>query len=212
LKIKAGLVQGHYSRATNTASASMPHNVHLHGARVALSSVLASQPALAKVLSSQGDNTVAMDFPLVSPARGISFVLVELSSLEHLAAVAAGGVRIDMSSSPLDAEWRPSFTAPYYYVILGDEPGKIKLRSRMIEPLIGEDPATGAAAVACTSYLSLTRAAKGKRFEFLIEQGVEMGRKSDIQAEVCLKESGKEVDTVVLKGSAVVIMEGKITV
>lgn len=71
-----------------------------------------------------------------------------------------------------------------------------------------EDPATGSAASAVAGFLSLRDYGRGRTHDFRIEQGVEMGRASEISVEVRLTEDGKSVDKIFLSGSAVQATEG----
>jgi len=76
-----------------------------------------------------------------------------------------------------------------------------------------EDPATGSAACALGSYLALTKVGLehgGRVGSYQIVQGVEMGRESAIGVEVVLGHDGRQVDSVLLSGSAVKVMEGKL--
>ena len=81
------------------------------------------------------------------------------------------------------------------------------LRTRMIEGPF-EDPATGSAACALSAFLIL----KLKRYSmcFSITQGVEMGRKSDIEVYVMLNDVQDAVAEIELVGNAVKVMEGTI--
>ena len=74
-----------------------------------------------------------------------------------------------------------------------------------------EDPATGSAASALSSYLALTEPGARQRV-FLLTQGVEMGRRSEIGVHITLNEAGDQVEEVVLSGTAVKVMEGTLEV
>lgn len=87
----------------------------------------------------------------------------------------------------------------------------------MMEQDSGEDPATGSAASALASYLSLTEF-KNRREEssctcpctctYEIVQGVEIGRDSKLVVKVVLTDDGNSVKQVLLTGSAVTVMQG----
>jgi PhzF family phenazine biosynthesis protein len=84
------------------------------------------------------------------------------------------------------------------------------IRSRMMEGAM-EDPATGSAASALSSYLSLQQTSTGDHeFRYEIDQGVEMGRESNIVVDVGVK--GPEVATVKLSGTATPVMRGYVSV
>ncbi|SPQ26261.1 f9677619-4cfa-4890-8533-91df88666a1d [Thermothielavioides terrestris] len=186
--------------------------------------------------------------PIVSIVRGMAFLLVRLPSLDHLARVAAGN-RIDFGLVPelLDqGEWRGGFVSRYYYVVLEEEQErkgkeeegggpavaegvggdartqrKVALRTRMVE-LGFEDPATGSAACALASYLTIAAGGGGQSrggdlgARFVITQGVEMGRPSEITVDTVARvdqESGEVgIQEVYLAGTAVVVMSGRISV
>ena len=212
LLTKAGLIPSTYdSNGIPTASASIPHDVHIHRKRVSLAELTASQSSLATFLD---DNAT---FPLVSIVKGMTFVLVNLPSLEALAGLNVSPVPTSKwCSDALDEEWEPSLLAAYYYVLLGetatDQGAALRIRTRMIESFVGEDPATGSAACDMGAYLALERGGKGAVYDLDIEQGVEMGRRSVIGVSVRLDGTGKGVETVVLKGTAVSVMEGVVEV
>ena len=68
-----------------------------------------------------------------------------------------------------------------------------------------EDPATGSAASALSSYLSLQRKRAG-RYKYYVTQGVEMGRPSTI--EVAVRKEGGAVRKVSIGGQSVPVMRG----
>jgi PhzF family phenazine biosynthesis protein len=187
--------------------AEIPHNVHIHKHTLDdLSSPISG-------LSSERElRDAERKAPLVSIVKGMTFLLVELASLEALGRVRLQGTSIDFHGV-LDKEegWGESFVAKYYFVVLKEEEeGKevVKVRTRMLE--VGmEDPATGSAASALGSWLAL-REGRSRRFE--VTQGVEMGRRSVIGVHVGLDGDGKKVVGVRLSGCAVVVMEGSLRV
>ena len=202
LQTKAGPIKANVSG--DTAEASIPHNVRVHKIPVPWHSVLNAQPSLRS--AEAGFSTPC---PLVSIVKGMTFVLVELLHVEDLAALTVGGPRVD--SVEWDTGWE-SFTAPYFYAIVSEdeEARHVAVRVRMIESTVGEDPTTGSAASALSTYLALQRGAAGSTYSFCIEQGVEMGRHSKIRVQVTLNDSGDGVQDVVLAGSAVLVSEGKL--
>jgi predicted PhzF superfamily epimerase YddE/YHI9 len=188
--------------------ADIPHDIHLHNR------TLSHLPRSSLGLSSHSTiSNAELRAPLVSIVKGMTFLLVKLPSLELLGELKLGGGKINFGGV-LDSEdgWGESFVAKYYYVVLErtlDDEGKevVRVRTRMIEQQL-EDPATGSAACALSSYLAL-KASRSSKFE--ITQGVEMGRRSDIGVEVEVggnDEGSPSVKTVKLIGNAVVVMEG----
>jgi pre-mRNA-processing factor 19 len=207
--------------------AAIPHAVHVH--RQTLGGVL-DEPATTEVakdairygLSTDPDIRAAeLAAPVVSIVKGMSFVLVRLPSLEHLARVGKGN-RLDFGQVPglLDqGEWHGGFTARYYYVPLEEEGAggsgsELAIRTRMVE-LGFEDPATGSAACTLASYLAVSgRKTAEETVRFAITQGVEMGRKSDISVDVAVaqEEGEARVRELYLGGTAAVVMSGSISV
>lgn len=140
----------------------------------------------------------------VSIVPGMTFAVIELPSLEHLAQLSRGPFAL-RKDEVLDEGWRDTFAARYYFVRLGSENGVEKVRTRMIEVTL-EDPATGSAASALGCYLA---EAQGSSWKGEITQGVEMGRRSDISLEVSFQDG--KVQEVLLGGTAVEVMKGTLT-
>ncbi|KAL8768428.1 MAG: hypothetical protein Q9209_005334 [Squamulea sp. 1 TL-2023] len=204
LQTKAGLINAELHVPTGVAEASIPHNVRIHRKPVPWQSILNGQPSLKSV----GDGP-SSSCPLVSIVKGMTFVLVNVLSVEELAALSVGGPRLDLID--WDQGWE-SFTAPYFYAIVSEnrETRHISVRVRMIEPGCGEDPATGSAASALSAYLALQRGTAGSTYSFSIGQGIEMGRHSEIGVKVTLNNRGDGVSDVVLSGSGVLVSEGRL--
>ena len=193
-----------YNPSTGVATAGIAHNFHEHVQYpFTVEEVHALQPALKTAVKLSQQNIA-----IVSPVKGMNFIAVELPDLKALAAVST-------SSKPtprLDDDWNVGFSGSYYYVYTSspakssDGIEKITVQSRMIEGLF-EDPATGSAGCGFACYIALKRGSS-KITHFSITQGVEMGRKSDIEVTVTLTEDLKAVEHVELGGSAVTVMEG----
>jgi PhzF family phenazine biosynthesis protein len=77
----------------------------------------------------------------------------------------------------------------------------------------GEDPATGSASSALGAYLALHEAAeKGNGpFRYILTQGVEMGKKSDIIVDVTRAGPGF-IESIFLSGTAVMVMQGSLEI
>ncbi|KAL9587625.1 MAG: hypothetical protein Q9212_000079 [Teloschistes hypoglaucus] len=208
LQTKAGLIKASFDEETGVAEASIPHNVRIHQKPVPWRSIVDAHPSLKGL---EAGSTTSC--PLVSIVQGMTFIIINLPRLEDLASLTLGGSAIDPRVLQWEEGWE-SFTAPYFYVVVSeDEDGrKMHVRSRMLEPSIGEDPATGSAASALAAYLALQRGTASATYSFNIEQGVEMGRKSEIGVKVRLDESGKAVKEVILSGSAVPVSQGTMVV
>lgn len=145
----------------------------------------------------------------------MTFILIPLPSLESLSSVRAGIKPPNEVYNPIDLDegWRTGPKCSYYYVPQGTHAdGKEEIRTRMFGSR--EDPATGSAASALCSYLSLQRPLdEGKGpYSFKVVQGVEMGRRSVIEVQVIRRADGKGVEEVKLGGEAVRVMRGDIEV
>ncbi|HET9155648.1 MAG TPA: PhzF family phenazine biosynthesis protein, partial [Myxococcaceae bacterium] len=86
------------------------------------------------------------------------------------------------------------------------------LYARMWAPALGveEDPATGSACAALAGAMASKLEFGGTAYRLLIEQGVAMGRRSEIQAEA--RKSGAEVTSVSVGGATTYIASGEIEV
>jgi len=98
------------------------------------------------------------------------------------------------------------------YLVAPSPAGGARLRARAFCTGAGvpEDPATGSAAGPLGIYLALHKALPGGSREFVIEQGGEMGRPSEITVEVEGAEGAPSA--VRVSGSAVKMMEGVVEV
>ncbi|KAI9741533.1 MAG: hypothetical protein M1818_004339 [Claussenomyces sp. TS43310] len=183
------------------------HNVHIHKNRIS------SLPDPGAASSPNGQLAeLETQAPLVSIVKGMTFMLVELPSLELLGEAHKTSRRFDLSPL-LDQGWNEGFVGRLYYVLdRRDGSDGLLIRARMIEAKI-EDPATGSAAGALGSYLALTGVGlEGNKCVYQITQGVEMGRKSVIGLEVEVNAGGNEIQSVRLSGTAVKVMEGRLTI
>ena len=203
--IKAGPVDLLYNNGR--ASASIPHNLRVHQATLGVAELGRIQPAL-QTLRNDGRVDLPGESPVVSIVYGMTWALVHLPDLDTLGAVRTGS---NMADITLDEGWGSSHGMSYYYVRLPDSnDGTINLRTRMIKGIL-EDPATGSAASALTSFLSMQgNRATGEKVKYLVTQGVEMGRKSEIHVTITMERAGV-VGNVTLEGTAVKVMEGRVS-
>lgn len=203
LLCKAGPIVGRYDPETKLAEADIPHNVRIHQEPVSGRAILKAQPYLSRT------SVVTNELCVVSIVKGLSFVLVQVPSISYLEKLEVGGHSVDCDSVKLDEGWAPSFIGTYFYAITPHNSDRIVgVRARMLEPSVGEDPATGSAASALASFLSLKDGTGRMTFYYSIEQGVEMGRASEIQVKVILDATGKGVEKLVLGGKAVPVTQG----
>lgn len=133
---------------------------------------------------------------------GVAFWIVPVRDVDVLARVA-----IDMSV------WSERFqysASEEFYVLAPVDDSFDTWQARMFAPAFGliEDPATGAAAAASAGFLAGSRQLVDGPMRWVIRQGVEMGRPSEITVE--LDRRGSEVVAVFVSGDAVVVGEGEI--
>jgi trans-2,3-dihydro-3-hydroxyanthranilate isomerase len=127
---------------------------------------------------------------------GLPTLLVPLQSCEAMA-----GIEID---APRLAALLPAAGARNVYAYARDYDGG--LRARMFMPGIGEDPATGSAAAALAGRLASESDAADGRLEWIVRQGLEMGRPSELF--ISADRSAGQVTAVRVGGHAVRLMEG----
>ena len=137
---------------------------------------------------------------VVSIVKGMNFVLLKLNSEDALRKLKGVVGKIEV---PWLGEWQGLVGL---YAFYEDNDGFVRTRM-FLETL--EDPGTGSAASALAGWLGKRKGPGRWRFEII--QGVEMGRRSDIEVHVEIGIHG-EVSKVELAGEAVEVMEGFISV
>lgn len=215
---KAGPVPSQYDKDNAWAKSSVPHNVHIHQQPFTRAHLgLDPGPIPARKddmldLWPRKSNGEYPSFPIVSIVKGMSFILIAFPNVEtYLQKLKAGRQMAYADMVTIDQDWAPSFIAPYFYAIISECKGEpIKVRSRMIEPAIGEDPGTGSAACTLGAYLALQRGKPAQNYQFSIEQGVEMGRACTIGIEVILDKSGETIEQLIMSGTAIKVTEGSL--
>ena len=212
LSVKAGPIEARFDGETLSAEAVIPHNVHVHALPIDLQSIVATQPGLRSAFASSAAGAHVDAFPMVSIVKGMTFVMVELPSVEqHLSAVKFSSRAIPTAAEKIDEDWETTILDPMFFVKLPpSEAGTIRLRTRVVVQDVGEDPATGSASCGLAAYLSLLDGKAGKTYQFEMTQGVEMGRKSQIRVRVQLDETGQGVKSVWLSGRSIIVSEGVI--
>ena len=126
------------------------------------------------------------DLPIQIVSTGVPFSFVPLRSLDALA-------RCAPNAAALTTLLKSEGQEPLIYVFVVNERGEFSARSRMFAPQFGvaEDPATGSAAAPFGAYAATYGLIKpAPKASFLIQQGVEMGRPSEIRVEVARNDSG----------------------
>lgn len=189
--------------------AAIPHNVRCHSKTLAD----LSAPAPGQISPDPAIRDCELRAPLFSIVNGMTFALIELPDLDHLGRARISGVSLPLNDL-LDDDWRNGLLCKYYYVVNDrrEEDGVTvySIRSRMMEGAL-EDPATGSAASALSSHLSLQQTSiVDHDFRYEIDQGIEMGRESNIVVDVGVK--GSKIVKVKLSGTATPVMRGYVSV
>ncbi|PSR78893.1 hypothetical protein BD289DRAFT_463112 [Coniella lustricola] len=204
-------------------TARIPHDVHLHSRTLRSLYELGDAAVTAQIKPALHKDEIIrnaeLDAPVFSIVKGMTFLLVALPSLEHLASVTPTN-RLDLNNyvSLLDAgSWGHGFNARYYYVPQGtpttdseDATRTEAVRARMVE-LGFEDPATGSAASCLAAYRTLYQTEVAHKARYLVTQGVEMGRQSEIVVDIAVgtTDGGARVlQELRLGGSAKFVMSG----
>lgn len=189
---KAGPIPIAVDEGTGNVNAEVPFDFHVHERTVGCN------------LNEGAKN------PVASIVNGMAFIYVELPSLEALSsAKKLGNLNIETyDPSSLDEGWKNGLVGTMYFVAQGeDEFGRKKYRTRMFGSR--EDPGTGSASSGLGCLLSGRKGGAGT-FRYAFEQGVEMGRRNEI--EVGVQRGGKGIEKVLLSGTAAKVMEGVLEV
>jgi len=126
------------------------------------------------------------DLPIQIASTGFPFIFVPIRTLDALAKCAP-------NAPALAALFKPGEQILPIYMFVANESGEFAPRSRMFAPFTGvsEDPATGSASAPFGAYAATYGLINpAPKASFLIQQGVEMGRPSEIHVEVARKDSG----------------------
>ncbi|WP_457094874.1 PhzF family phenazine biosynthesis protein [Microvirga sp. P5_D2] len=136
-------------------------------------------------------------------SAGVAYDLVPVSSLEALAKSKPQGEAFDKIFGDSD------HPAAYVYARIPDAE-TLRFRARMFGPGMGivEDPATGSAAAALAGALMQCEPLGDGEHNIIIEQGVEMGRPSEIALQMTIK-SGALISAEI-GGGAVMVSRGEI--
>ncbi|TIX91367.1 PhzF family phenazine biosynthesis protein [Rhizobium sp. P44RR-XXIV] len=137
---------------------------------------------------------------------GLPFAFAELDGLDTLGR-ARPNAAVFAEAAARHKEDKTGFSL-FLYTRSAENPWHI--RARMFAPLdnVTEDPATGSASAALGAYLTSLLSAGDAEIKIIIEQGVEMGRRSLINVDV--RKSAGLVNEVLLSGSCVHAMRGEI--
>jgi trans-2,3-dihydro-3-hydroxyanthranilate isomerase len=184
-------------------------NIRREGGRITSASIKAPQPlstgkeievATVAAAASLPESAIALAHHRpIQASVGLFFAFAELESLDAL-----GDAKPSTSAfAEADPKYRvdEDHFCLFLYTRVDDDPRR--LRARMFAPLnnIPEDPATGSASAALAAYLAQLEGAN--EADFVIDQGVEMGRPSRLELSV----RGADVR---VGGPSVPVMRGKL--
>lgn len=134
---------------------------------------------------------------------GVAYDLVPVASLDALARAKPQGEAFDKAFADSD------HPAAYVYARMTDAEG-LRFRARMFGPGMGivEDPATGSAVAAFAGALMQCEPLGDGEHNIVIEQGVEMGRPSEIYLQMTIQNGA--LISAEIGGSAVMVTRGEI--
>lgn len=208
IRTVAGEVPFIYNESNGTAEVGVPQDVYIHKTQL-------PHPLPGPETNATESGTV----PLISIVKGMAFNLVPMKTLDALGAVKEGLLPVaDVFKCEYldkDSGWDVGYTGTFFYCDLGVDPedkNRRLVRTRSIGSR--EDPGTGSASSALCAYLALQQdigMGKGP-FEFHLVQGVEIGRRCDMFVKITRKADGKGIEEVRLRGTAVEVMEGLVSI
>jgi len=164
-----------------------------------------SPKELARIVGLDPSDVLTGEFSSEAVSCGTPFLFVPLKNRNALARASA---RADDFAAVLKGYW----TEHVFYFCNEPELAGSHYRARMFAPGIGvgEDPATGSAAVGFGGYLAKRDPRTDGTLRWVIEQGFEMGRPSLLEVEVD-KRAGKVVAARV-GGYAVMVSKGEFSI
>lgn len=160
---------------------------------------------VAEMLTLDISDIGAPGLTIAAVSCGIPFLLVPLRSRQ---CVTRAKLRREAWENVLSSAW-----AREIFLFDGSSiERRTPIRARMFAPSlgIGEDPATGSAAAALAAYLAMRNDSANARLDWVVEQGVEMGRPSVLKLSADIDHG--EVSAVRVGGQSVLVSEGTMTV
>jgi hypothetical protein len=227
LQTKTGLVHAQFDAGRQVAVIDVPHEIHTHARETPTDEILAVQR---KLTTSPDKDKMKASYPIVSLRRGLTFTLVDFTTCPSLMGLLTAGESPDPKQ---DAGWQAAggppaapgddsaaattpitaFCGCVYFIQLQtdftEEPYITRLQVRMIANG-REEAVTPTGCCALAAHLALQKGGQGARHAFAVEQGVEIGRRSQLCVEVRLNDQGTQVSRVILSGRGVFITEGKL--
>ena len=160
---------------------------------------------MARCLSLPEASIVTRRFPPTVASVGLEFAFAELAGLDDLESLAPD-ISAFAEAAATEVNTVDDFALCAFVVL--DEGDGFRVRSRVLSPLGHplEDPATGSASGALASLLAMSRTVPMPSTVVHIEQGVEMGRASQITVTVPVADG--EVGPPAIRGSCVAVSTG----
>ena len=134
---------------------------------------------------------------------GVPYTLVPVKNIECVRNISIDTVKLAAVEPVIDG-----LASNLYVYCRGGEADEAAFHARMFAPLWGipEDPATGSAVASFSGQVAALEMSGDETRTFLIEQGYEMGRPSQISLDIT--RSGGTVSNAGISGAAVQISEG----
>ena len=181
---------------------SIPQNAELSTAKLPEKGEAPSLEEIAKVISLDVSDIVPTEIPL-SFSCGLPFLFVPITSLEKLKQAV---LNQEQWKNNISQSWAPQL----YLFTKETELSNSNFHARMFAPALGisEDPATGSAAAALAGFISEYMEKNDGTFTYVVEQGFEIDRPSII--EMSFTQKNHKIESVKIRGNAVIFSEGKI--
>jgi trans-2,3-dihydro-3-hydroxyanthranilate isomerase len=181
---------------------SVPQNAELSTAKLPEKGDSPQIEEIVKAVSLDISDIVSNETPL-SFSCGLPFLFVPINSLEKLK---QASLNQEHWKKHISQTWSPQI----YLFTKETELPTSDFHARMFAPALGisEDPATGSAAAALAGYISEYLEKKDGTFTYVIEQGFEIKRPSII--EMSFRQKNQKIESVKIRGDAVIFSEGTI--
>jgi trans-2,3-dihydro-3-hydroxyanthranilate isomerase len=158
---------------------------------------------IASALSLRPEDLRGRDLPPQGWSCGVPYLYVPV---RDEAALARARINLPAWERSLSGWWSSSV---FPFVLTGGKDG-VDVKARMFAPAFGvpEDPATGSAAAALPGLLAGAHGVESGTLQWVVEQGVEMGRPSRLH--VSCDRVGGRISAVRVGGWSVLVSEGRL--
>ena len=164
-----------------------------------------TRTTLAEILSLEATDIVGGSTPPQALSCGLPFLIVPLKNRD---AVSRARPRLERWEDVLKRWWAPDIMV---FAKEAEHEGH-DIRARVFVPSLSvpEDPATGSACATLAGYLAQRDPRTDGTLRWVVEQGYEMGRPSQIEIEA--DKSGNQLQAIRVGGSSVLVAEGMMRV